>query len=1168
MTGHRPLAHLHRHLECYQPESLKTQNLNLARWVNPFMIRPYRNLAAVLLVCFGSSGRSQTVESKPVAHPADSRMTMKDGLWLWLDAAAEQDERIQAGQEPLVAGQGVDYWHDRSGQGRHLVQRSRTARPAWDQSADGLALRFDGDDFLAWSGGKPEAAPQAATLIVVAAPASNDGQFNAFVSLSKAGGDDFMTGLNLDLGGQAAESWSTLSVEGIGQPGAVNLMKSDVPFGRFHVVSLRTRPGPAGTEARFDGSPQGTRDRGDGTIAMEELTIGARFNRYGPTPAETPFVQQFFRGRIAEVLIFDRTLPDAELATVETYLQRKYEPKPEAIGSVIRVGRPIVPADAPAVQMLVPGFAVRELPVDLTNINNLTYAPDGRLFVAGYDGRLHLLQDTNGDGLEDTVTTFRDQKSEDYPLGMAFHDGALFVVRRHQISRYEDTNGDGVPDREQVVANWQDPHVPEALLDARRVSGGLGLAIGTDGTIYTSTGSLNTFHPYMLAGSDGKPPKPGDENAQGVTSRYDLRQTAGAVLKFAPGSTRPEVVVSGVRYLTSMQFNRHGDLFATDQEGATWLPNGNPFDELLQIQTGRHYGFPPRHPRLLPSVIDEPSVFDYAPQHQSTCGFRFNEPLAAQSATWGPAFWAGDAMVTGESRGKLFRTKLVKTPAGYVAQNQIIACMALLPVDVALAPAGDLLVAGHTGDPDWGSGPGGRGRLCKFSYVDPTAPQPVATWAASPTETWVEFDKPLKPEDWKNLQPGTHIEAGQYVAAGDRFERLRPGYAVVQRQGATPRYELPVLSTALGQNGRSILIRTPARTAAASFSVTLPFPSAAGDEARHLLPRSSGLDLGFDLTGIQANWQSTNRSETWSGWLPHPDWNVSTELTSRSEPHTRLRSLVDQAGVLTLSGQLDLRSMLHPAVQPGSKLDYEYPPEIVRVEFSTGAPLTLSATAPGRAEAVSATSARLTASSTTEPLIPFTLTLNTSANPLTLSVTWSTSEDPRPRALPLRRILMPWVTPTDLSEPPAEIQEIAGGNWDAGKELFLGSKQNCVACHTMRGAGGKIGPDLSNVIHRDYASVMKDIQQPSVAINPDFLSYVVELENGQILTGVLSGSTDDELKIGGADGKVISVPRNQVSELAPSQTSVMPEKLLEGLTETQIRDLMTFLLTKPPTDGK
>ena len=35
------------------------------------------------------------------------------------------------------------------------------------------------------------------------------------------------------------------------------------------------------------------------------------------------------------------------------------------------------------VQMVVPGFTVQELPVQLPNINNLRFAPDGRLFALG-----------------------------------------------------------------------------------------------------------------------------------------------------------------------------------------------------------------------------------------------------------------------------------------------------------------------------------------------------------------------------------------------------------------------------------------------------------------------------------------------------------------------------------------------------------------------------------------------------------------------------------------------------------------------------------------------------------------------------------------------------------------------------------------------------------------
>jgi len=52
---------------------------------------------------------------------------------------------------------------------------------------------------------------------------------------------------------------------------------------------------------------------------------------------------------------------------------------------------PAIIAGEPIVHMLVPGFTVRELPLRLPNINNLRFAPDGRLTALGYDGRIWLL---------------------------------------------------------------------------------------------------------------------------------------------------------------------------------------------------------------------------------------------------------------------------------------------------------------------------------------------------------------------------------------------------------------------------------------------------------------------------------------------------------------------------------------------------------------------------------------------------------------------------------------------------------------------------------------------------------------------------------------------------------------------------------------------------------
>ena len=194
-----------------------------------------------------------------------------------------------------------------------------------------------------------------------------------------------------------------------------------------------------------------------------------------------------------------------------------------------------------------------------------------------------------------------------------------------------------------------------------------------DGNLYFGLGTADFANAYLKT-KDGQ-------------AHYDIKSDRGTIQKLSQDFKKRETVCTGIRFPVGMAFNRHGDLFCTDQEGATWLPNGNPLDELLHIQAGRHYGFPPRHPRFLPNVIDEPSVFDYGPQHQSTCGLVFNEGVNS-GPSFGPPEWAGDALVTGESRGKLFRTRLVKTAAGYVAPNLLLACLQMLTIDACVSPPG------------------------------------------------------------------------------------------------------------------------------------------------------------------------------------------------------------------------------------------------------------------------------------------------------------------------------------------------------------------------------------------------------------------------------------------------------------------------------------------------
>ena len=787
-------------------------------------------------------------------------------------------------------------------------------------------------------------------------------------------------------------------------------------------------------------------------------------------------------------------------------------------------------AGTAGVRMLVPGFTVRELPVKLTSLNNIEYAADGRLFAGGYDGRFHLLRDTDGDGLEERVDTFSPETGANYSLGMVVKDGEPSAVLTDEVVRWRDTNGDGVPDkRETVVKGFDDPElVKAAYLDHRRMDSSMALAFGPDGALWVAMGNAGYSNPYW-------------HDRLGV-AHYSPDRRRGCVLRFGADG-KVEQVASGLRYIMSLQFNRHGDLFGTDQEGATWCPNGNPFDELLHIEAGRHYGFPPRHPRWLPDVVDEPSVADYGPQHQSACGFRFNGPGEGRGR-FGPESWGGDAIVTGESRGKLWRTKLAKTASGYVARTELFARLGLMAVDCAISPQGDLVVCCHTGAPDWGNGPKGEGRIFKISLSDKAAPQPVLTWPASETETVIAFDRALDAAAWGEVLARVKIESGRYVDAADRLETIRPGYAVVKMQQRQPRAAVAVKGARLGADGRSVVIGTAPRADAVSYAIAI----------------ADRLDVAHDLSGVAAAWSGADGAQ-WSGWLPHPDFIAAREFTRGSAAHDALWKGAASAGTLTLRGQLDLWQMLIPATQPLSVLDYTPEPETVTVVFKSDAALTLEV--PGaKIERMSEHESRLTVAGSRENhWQPIAVTVATPAQ--RLDVSFSTTRDPRPRALATRRFLMPFARPGAPDDITRTIPEIAGGNREAGRALFNG-KAACATCHQLRGDGVKVGPDLGNLIHSDYASLLKNIGDPNASINPDAVGYTVTLKDGSAVIGTRLGETAEEMQIAQPGGAVAKLRKADIARTEPMTVSLMPAGLDKALTKEELRDLMTYLLTESP----
>jgi hypothetical protein len=97
-----------------------------------------------------------------------------------------------------------------------------------------------------------------------------------------------------------------------------------------------------------------------------------------------------------------------------------------------------------------------------------------------------------------------------------------------------------------------------------------------------------------------------------------------------------------------------------------------------------------------------------------------------------------------------------------------------------------------------------------------------------------------------------------------------------------------------------------------------------------------------------------------------------------------LFALLKSPGRLVLRTQLDLHLMLRTAIQPGAKLDFEYPPETVTVALKSGAKLDVATAA--KVERRGAGEVLLTIESKPNGWLPVEVTLATGDGEASLEI--------------------------------------------------------------------------------------------------------------------------------------------------------------------------------------
>jgi putative heme-binding domain-containing protein len=141
----------------------------------------------------------------------------------------------------------------------------------------------------------------------------------------------------------------------------------------------------------------------------------------------------------------------------------------------------------------------------------------------------------------------------------------------------------------------------------------------------------------------------------------------------------------------------------------------------------------------------------------------------------------------------------------------------------------------------------------------------------------------------------------------------------------------------------------------------------------------------------------------------------------------------------------------------------------------------------------------------------------------------------------------------------ARVKAVVGGgpgDFAAGKVIFT---QRCAACHTLFKEGGQVGPDLTPYERRNVDFLLVSIVDPSAAIREEYTNFRIDTADDQTFVGLIKERAADSVTIVDATQQRTVIPKSDIRDERALTTSIMPEGLLVGLAEQQLRDLFAYL---------
>ena len=144
---------------------------------------------------------------------------------------------------------------------------------------------------------------------------------------------------------------------------------------------------------------------------------------------------------------------------------------------------------------------------------------------------------------------------------------------------------------------------------------------------------------------------------------------------------------------------------------------------------------------------------------------------------------------------------------------------------------------------------------------------------------------------------------------------------------------------------------------------------------------------------------------------------------------------------------------------------------------------------------------------------------------------------------------------------------LRGRTPEIGKRLF--AEASCASCHKVKGEGGIIGPELSDVFTKwkgDRTAVLREMIEPSHKIDDKYATHLILTVNSQTISGIVIAQGKNTVTIlANQEAKAPTViQRDDIEEMAKSTISMMPKALLDQYTQDEIFEIMAYLESVSP----